>query len=96
MSSQTESLGASDSALDGVYIIRTSVKPETLDAAHTVRAYKSLSNVEQAFRSYKTIEKESSSNLSPFRTASQSSRLLVYAGLLCRVAHEKRFSGASV
>ena len=44
-----------DSALDGVYIIRTSVKPETLDAAQTVRVYKSLSTVEQAFRSYKTV-----------------------------------------
>jgi hypothetical protein len=47
---------AKDSALDGVYIIRTSVKPETLDAASAVRAYKSLSQVEQAFRSYKTID----------------------------------------
>lgn len=47
---------AQDSALDGVYIIRTSVKPETLDAAQTVRAYKSLSTVEQAFRSYKTVD----------------------------------------
>lgn len=45
-----------DSALDGVYIIRTSVKPETLDAPQTVRAYKSLSTVEQAFRSYKTVD----------------------------------------
>jgi transposase len=45
-----------DSALDGVYIIRTSVKPETLDAAQTVRVYKSLSTVEQAFRSYKTVD----------------------------------------
>jgi hypothetical protein len=47
---------ASDAALDGVYIIRTSVKPETLDAPQTVRAYKSLSTVEQAFRSYKTVD----------------------------------------
>ncbi len=43
-------------ALDGVYILRTSVKEETLDAPSTVRAYKSLSQVEQAFRSYKTID----------------------------------------
>jgi hypothetical protein len=47
---------AKDSALDGVYIIRTSVKSETLEAAQTVRAYKSLSTVEQAFRSYKTVD----------------------------------------
>ncbi len=54
--SRNEVAIAKDSALDGVYIIRTSVKPETLDAAQTVRAYKSLSTVEQAFRSYKTID----------------------------------------
>jgi transposase len=54
--SRNEVAIAKDSALDGVYIIRTSVKPETLDAASAVRAYKSLSQVEQAFRSYKTID----------------------------------------
>lgn len=43
-------------ALDGVYIIRTSVKSETLDTAATLRAYKGLAQVEQAFRSYKTID----------------------------------------
>jgi hypothetical protein len=40
----------------GVYIIRTSVSAQTLDAAQTVRAYKSLSQVELAFRSYKTVD----------------------------------------
>lgn len=54
--SRNEVAIAKDSALDGVYIIRTSVQSETLDAAQTVRAYKSLSTVEQAFRSYKTID----------------------------------------
>jgi hypothetical protein len=54
--SRNEVAIASDSALDGVYIIRTSVKSETLDAAQTVSAYKSLSQVEQAFRSYKTVD----------------------------------------
>jgi hypothetical protein len=47
---------ASEAALDGVYIIRTSVPAQTLDTAQTVRAYKSLSQVEQAFRSYKTVD----------------------------------------
>jgi transposase len=47
---------AQESALDGVYIIRTSVAEETLNAQETVRAYKSLAQVEQAFRSYKTID----------------------------------------
>jgi uncharacterized protein (DUF427 family) len=43
-------------ALDGVYIIRTSVKFETLDTAATLRGYKGLAQVQQAFRSYKTID----------------------------------------
>ena len=54
--SRNEVAIAKDSALDGIYIIRTSVKSQTLDAASAVRAYKSLSNVEQAFRSYKTVD----------------------------------------
>lgn len=37
-------------------MIRTSVESETLDTASTVKTYKSLSGVEQAFRSYKTID----------------------------------------
>jgi transposase len=45
-----------EAALDGVYIIRTSVRAETLNAAQTLRAYKSLAQVEQAFRSYKTVD----------------------------------------
>ncbi|MEW6496589.1 MAG: IS1634 family transposase [Cyanobacteriota bacterium] len=54
--SRNEAVITSDAALDGVYIIRTSVPAQTLDAAQTVRAYKSLSQVELAFRSYKTID----------------------------------------
>ena len=54
--SRNEALISSESALDGVYIIRTSVRAETLNAAQTVRAYKSLAQVEQAFRSYKTVD----------------------------------------
>ncbi len=42
--------------LDGVYIIRTSVESKKMDAATTVRAYKGLSKVEQAFRCLKTID----------------------------------------
>ena len=46
----------SEAALDGVYIIRTSVPADTLSAEDTVRSYKDLSKVEQAFRSYKTVD----------------------------------------
>ncbi len=44
-----------EAALDGLYVIRTSVR-EILSAPSTVRTYKSLSQVEQAFRSYKTMD----------------------------------------
>jgi transposase len=37
-------------------VIRTSVSDELFDAQETVGAYKSLSTVERAFRSYKTID----------------------------------------
>lgn len=45
-----------EAALDGIYVIRTSVSAEQLDAAAAVAAYKSLSNVERAFRSMKTVD----------------------------------------
>ena len=47
---------AAEAALDGLYIIRTSVSTEQMDAATCVRNYKSLANVERAFRSIKTID----------------------------------------
>lgn len=47
---------AKESTLDGLYVIRTSVEAQLLDAVETVRSYKSLSTVEQAFRSYKTVD----------------------------------------
>ena len=45
-----------EAALDGIYVIRTSVGGERLSSEGTVRAYKSLSHVERAFRSMKTID----------------------------------------
>src|ERR1700730_9342463 len=47
-----------EAALDGVYVVRTSVNSEALDASSTVKAYKQLSNAERAFRSLKTIDIE--------------------------------------
>ncbi|MBU0597358.1 IS1634 family transposase [Patescibacteria group bacterium] len=47
---------AAEAALDGVYVIRTSVPADTLNAEETVRRYKDLSAVEQAFRSLKMID----------------------------------------
>jgi len=45
-------------ALDGLYVIRTSLPAERLTAAATVRSYKNLSRVEQAFRSIKSLDLE--------------------------------------
>ena len=47
---------AAEAALDGLYIVRTSVSAADLDAEQTVRAYKGLSVVERAFRSLKTVD----------------------------------------
>ena len=47
---------AAEIALDGIYVIRTSLPETTLDAADCVRKYKSLANVERAFRSIKTVD----------------------------------------
>lgn len=47
---------AQEAALDGLYVIRTSVSAQQLDAAAAVAAYKSLSHVERAFRSMKTVD----------------------------------------
>src|SRR3990170_4787395 len=47
---------AAEAALDGIYIIRTSVPAAQMDAPDCVRNYKSLANVERAFRSLKTID----------------------------------------
>ena len=47
---------AAEAALDGVYIIRTSVDAAHMDSADCVRNYKALANVERAFRSLKTVD----------------------------------------
>ena len=47
---------ADEAALDGFYVIRTNVREADLTAAEAVRSYKSLSNVERAFRSFKSVD----------------------------------------
>jgi len=47
---------AVDEAVDGMYVVRTSVPAALLDAPGTVRAYKGLSVAERAFRSHKTVD----------------------------------------
>lgn len=45
-----------EAALDGIYVIRTSVPEKRLSAADTVRSYKLLTTVEQAFHTLKTVD----------------------------------------
>jgi len=47
---------AAEAALDGLYVIRTSVARKQMDAAEAVRSYKALAEVERAFRLMKTID----------------------------------------
>ncbi len=47
---------AEEAALDGLYVIRTSVTSESMSSEHVVQAYKDLSKVERAFRCLKTID----------------------------------------
>ena len=51
----TEKIKA-EAALDGIYVVRTSVEAETLGTDQTVRAYKGLAVAERAFRSLKTVD----------------------------------------
>jgi len=45
-----------EAALDGIYVIRTSVPKETLSSEKVVGHYKRLSDVERAFRSLKSVD----------------------------------------
>ncbi len=47
---------AREAALDGIYVIRTSVTAEVMDAANCVRRYKSLAQVERSFRTLKSVD----------------------------------------
>jgi transposase len=49
---------AAEAALDGICVVRTNLPAAQADAAATVRAYKSLSGGEHAFRSLKTVDLE--------------------------------------
>jgi transposase len=52
-----ESVAAAQ-ALDGCYVIKTTVSAEAMDKDQVVSRYKSLTRVEQAFRNMKTVSLE--------------------------------------
>ncbi len=43
-----------EAALDGIYVLRTSVEPGDLDSSEIVSSYKALAQVERAFRAFNT------------------------------------------
>jgi hypothetical protein len=45
---------AAEAALDGIYVLRTSVEPTALDSPEVVSSYKALAQVERAFRAFNT------------------------------------------
>jgi len=47
-----------EAALDGIYVIRTSLSKSQMSTADTVRSYKALAEVERAFRTLKTVDLE--------------------------------------
>lgn len=47
---------SAEAALDGLYVIRTSVAVAQMDSAECVRHYKGLANVERAFRTLKSVD----------------------------------------
>ena len=51
-----EATVAAEAALDGIYVLRTSVPTERLSTDDAVRSYKRLTDVERAFRSLKSID----------------------------------------
>jgi transposase len=47
---------AAEAALDGIYVVRTSLPETAMSAEEVVGSYKGLSAVERAFRSFKTVD----------------------------------------
>ena len=54
--SRTENTIAEEAALDGIYVLRTTIAEAELDTAGVISAYKDLSGVERDFRSMKAID----------------------------------------
>ena len=72
---------AQEAALDGIYVIRTSVTADRMSSC--VRHYKALARVERAFRTLKSVDLR----IRPHRKAGTGAYLSVHACLLRRVAH---------
>jgi hypothetical protein len=78
---------AEEARFDGFYVLRTSLPVELADAARTVRAYKSLVQVERAFRLHQDGRSGTAAGVSLDRATGAGACPAVYAGVLSRMAH---------
>ena len=93
-----------EAAVDGIYVIRTSVAEKTMTPAAAVLNYKKLAEVERAFRTLKGVEPGSVSGPSlhvrpiraSFGNARASPYLSQHARLLCAVAYAGSLVSADV
>jgi len=92
--SRDEQSIAREAALDGIYVVRTSVPAAALDADEAVRSYKRLAEVEQAFRSLKSVDLKV--NSPSVGGAGARPCPAVHAGVLCRMAHARGAGAAPV
>ena len=86
---------ATEAALDGLYIVRSNVEPQQMDATQTVRAYKDLSKVERAFRSLKSVDLKVRP-LHHRRADRVRAHVLLCMLAYCRVAHAGEAQAAAL
>jgi len=87
---------ALEAALDGIYVVRTSVAAPQMDSADCVRSYKRLADVERAFRSLKTIDLKIRPIHHHLGDRVRAHNFLVHARLLCRMAYAGSLAGVDV
>ena len=78
---------AAEQQLDGIYIVRSNVEPEQLDATQTVRAYKGLGKGRAGVSLLQVGRPEGAAVLPSPSGPGARPRPAVHAGLLRRVAH---------
>ena len=83
---------AAEARLDGIYVVRTSLAAKALDDDASVRAYKSLAQVERAFRSIKTVDLQIRPIFHWLAPRVRAHVLPVHARLSRRMAHARNAS----
>ena len=87
---------AEEARFDGFYVLRTSLAAEQIDTAGTVRAYKSLAQVERGVPLHEDCRSGVAPGVPLDRAAGARACSVVYAGVLPRVAHAPDFGADAV